>query len=121
MELRVEVDGVGEPKALAELPSMRKDPRWHVTLALNTNSPHFTSPKNHVLHWTVSGSVVRWFENILLSLTASIPVTLHLVNLQLSTTKLHIDAPAEPGRVSVETSYTCMRHASNSCCISCIS
>jgi hypothetical protein len=47
MELRVEVDGGGEPKALAELHAAAERPAPHVTLAQNIPSPPKTGFPTH--------------------------------------------------------------------------
>jgi hypothetical protein len=59
MELRVEVDGGGEPKALAELHVAAERPATHVTLAQNIPSP----PRRQFPHTpTLSNALASHFS-----------------------------------------------------------
>jgi hypothetical protein len=79
MELRVEVDGGGEPKALAELHAAAERPAPHVTLAQNIPSPPKTGFPTHqhcpmllhyafyfwiVLLWIVDYNIQRYTQPI---------------------------------------------------------
>lgn len=90
MELRVEVDGDGRPKALAELPSMRKDPRWHVTLALNiieiSTPPHPNNAQGScVIAFQLSYHILRtWQYDVWLRCDISTPFATSLGFIQVS-------------------------------------